>query len=60
MSFQRGIFQVYEHSLTIWNKCVKLFLAMIQQSSPPTIFVTFTSVESKWTPLIQIIVELES
>ena len=35
----------------------KIFFAMIRQLGPPTIFVTLTSVEQLWTPLIGAIVD---
>jgi hypothetical protein len=33
---------------------------MIQQLGPPTFFVTFTSVESKWIPLLKCLYDLNS
>jgi hypothetical protein len=33
---------------------------MIQQLGPPTFFVTFTSVESKWLPLLKCLNDLNS
>jgi hypothetical protein len=33
---------------------------MIQQLGPPTFFVTFTSVESKWLPLLKCLYDLNS
>jgi hypothetical protein len=33
---------------------------MIRQLGPPTFFVTFTSVESKWLPLLKCLYDLNS
>jgi len=38
----------------------KHIFAMIQQLGPPTFFVTFTSAEHRWTPLVETLTELHS
>ncbi len=47
-------------SLDYLSRLRKDVFAMVQQLSPSTFFITFTSVESKWLPLLKCLYDLNS